>query len=127
MDVSTGEAEVTAWYHERIQELKAEYDVDNAFGIPRDVWHELQAEYTRRMRGVFGRDPHSGDKTPERKKAERHVVEAEDDELDRYLRPDDDGFKVVMRQASLRVGEIQRRQEGIAKVQTILDERFPGI
>jgi hypothetical protein len=32
-----------------------------------------------------------------------------------------------MRQASLRVGEIQRRQEGIAKVQTILDERFPGI
>jgi hypothetical protein len=126
-DVSSGEAEVNRWYHQHIEDLMAEHDCTTPWGIPRDVFHAAQAEYTKRMREVFGRDPDSGEKTPQRKKAERAVPEDDDDELDRYLRPDDDGFKAVMSRASHRVAEIQRRQEGMAKVQTILDERFPGI
>jgi hypothetical protein len=73
MPVATEDLTADEWWHQRIAELKQEYDTDDVWDIPRPVWHEAQAQHAERMRVEHGRDPKTAEKTPERVKAERVV------------------------------------------------------
>jgi hypothetical protein len=127
--LTEGEAAVNKWWNTRIEELKVEHNTDTSWGIPRDVWHEAQAEYTRRMREVFGRDPDSGDKTAQRKKAERmEAVQApaqHDEDTDDSI--DEDAAATLDQLAGWHAKQGDSRAEGLKKVRDILDQQFPGI
>jgi hypothetical protein len=116
-DVSKGEAEVTQWYHARIEELRVEYGAADVWGIPRDVFHAAQAEYTERMRQVFGRDATTGEKTPERRKAER----VDDDDLGL-----DDGMNMGLVTKLDDVTAVRARAHQKAqRFRELLDEQHP--
>lgn len=45
------------WWHQRIQDMKAEYRTTDMFKVPKNVWHAAQQEYAERMSAAHGRNP----------------------------------------------------------------------